>query len=106
MWLLYVTFEDFICLSHPGHSAAVLSNRVDINNHIKTTKRLKSKQQSNDKAIEETCEVSSQILNLRDEHQNLNELELSFGEVICAYRFAKKRRLSRSTANKTSLQVL
>ncbi|VDI68609.1 Hypothetical predicted protein [Mytilus galloprovincialis] len=108
MWLLYVTFEDFICLSYPTKSAAVLSTRVDINNYINTgpisAKRRKSNKRhrdSPDKAIEETCEENRLKHNLGDEHLNQNELGLRIGEVICVHQIARKRRLGRSVSDNT-----
>lgn len=109
MWLLYITFEDFICLSYPGQSEKVLSTRLDINNYIKThnitTKRDKYKNlpcDNLDKATKETCEVDCQKLNLHDEHHEINELQLNFGEVISSHRFARKRRLGKVVPNNTS----
>ncbi|XP_052073061.1 uncharacterized protein LOC127711147 [Mytilus californianus] len=109
MWLLYVTFEDFICLSYPAKSAAVLSTRVDINHYFNTgpfsAKRRKSKKRhrdSPDKATEETCEENRHKHNLGDEHLNQNELGLRIGEVICVHQIARKRRLGRSVSDNTS----
>ncbi|KAK3579359.1 hypothetical protein CHS0354_029658 [Potamilus streckersoni] len=34
MWLLYVTFEDFICIRHPDRSTALISSTVDIDTYF------------------------------------------------------------------------
>ncbi|KAL3853434.1 hypothetical protein ACJMK2_016971 [Sinanodonta woodiana] len=34
MWLLYVTFEDFICIRHPDRSTALISSAVDIDTYF------------------------------------------------------------------------
>jgi hypothetical protein len=72
MWLLYITFEDFICLSYPGQSETILSTRLDINNYLKThnitTKRDKYKNlpcDNSDKATKETCPISTSIRHIK-----------------------------------------
>ncbi|XP_046548659.1 uncharacterized protein LOC124258633 isoform X2 [Haliotis rubra] len=34
MWLLYVTFEDVICINHPHRAAALLATSVDIDHYL------------------------------------------------------------------------
>ncbi|OWF34640.1 uncharacterized protein LOC110443949 [Mizuhopecten yessoensis] len=34
MWLLYVTFEDFVCLKHPNKSKELLTTSIDIDAYI------------------------------------------------------------------------
>lgn len=104
MWLMYVTFEDFICLTYPEKSEEILSSHVNINTYFNTRKSHKSSKQTSDntgKATEETCERDNKELNKNDEHHLPSELERQTSVAISSHRFARKRRLETLSTDNT-----